>query len=168
MLGEVACRQQGIDWTLSRVRHAWSYGMNKNLTAKERHAILWDIEQSLMGKTGKVREWEYAKASGNPLLMTFHDYDWADEVLHAQIGRKWLVSEFESTAAARGYAAVAWEKESSRREDYAALGLTGDENWWPEFYLHACAATGVQADPQIAAFNEHEPRNSEEGAIAAG
>ena len=52
------------------------------------------IEQSLMpGETGKRFEYETAVAAGDALSAHFHDYDWADEVLHAQIGRRVLKRE---------------------------------------------------------------------------
>ena len=40
-----------------------------------------------MPKTGKRYEWEVATQANDPLTATFQDYDWADEVLHARIGR---------------------------------------------------------------------------------
>ena len=36
--------------------------------------------------------------------MTFQDFDWADEVLHARTGREWIVAEFESREAAEAAA----------------------------------------------------------------
>src|SRR5699024_9224473 len=43
--------------------------------------------------TGKRAEYETALAAGDALSAHFHDFDWADEVLHAQIGRRWLKQE---------------------------------------------------------------------------
>ena len=48
-----------------------------------------------MPKSGKRYEWEVGKESGNPLSALFQDFDWADEVLHARVGRDWYVSTFE-------------------------------------------------------------------------
>ena len=36
-------------------------------------------------------------------MATFQDFDWADEVLHAQIGREWYVPEFGSLKEALDY-----------------------------------------------------------------
>jgi len=63
-------------------------------TALERQTMLHGIEQSLMpGETGKRSEKETADSSGDVLSAHFHDYDWADEVLHTQIGRRWVRRE---------------------------------------------------------------------------
>ena len=73
--------------------------------------MLYDIEQGLMRReTGKRYEWETATAAGNALLANFQDYDWADEVLHTQIGRRWLVPAIGDRDAVTRYAAAAWEK----------------------------------------------------------
>ena len=51
----------------------------------------FDAALTLMpADTGKRLEYETAKAAGDKLSAHFHDYDWADEVLHAHIGRKML------------------------------------------------------------------------------
>ena len=47
-----------------------------------------------MPKNGKRFEWEVGLASKNPLSALFQDYDWADEVLHARIGRDWYLKDF--------------------------------------------------------------------------
>lgn len=44
-------------------------------------------------ETGKRFEYESAVAADDGLSARFHDYDWADEVLHAQIGRRALKRE---------------------------------------------------------------------------
>jgi hypothetical protein len=84
MLGEVGFVAAGVDWPEHvRVNFTWSLGLNTQLTPKERHAVLYFIEQGLMPKTGKRHEWEVAISSRNPLAATIQDFDWADEVLHA-------------------------------------------------------------------------------------
>jgi len=41
---------------------------------------------------GKRGEWEYCRDEAkHPLLTTFQDFDWADEVTHVNYGRKWLI-----------------------------------------------------------------------------
>lgn len=45
---------------------------------------------------GKRQEWEFARdAARHPLMTTFQDFDWADEVLHVNIARRQLDSWFE-------------------------------------------------------------------------
>lgn len=63
-----------------------SYTLNREFEPLEAHVILWGIEQSLMPReTGKRWEWEIASAAHDTLAMRFQDFDWADEVLHAQM-----------------------------------------------------------------------------------
>ena len=45
------------------------------------------------GGSGKRYEWYVAGLHDDPFFIALQDYDWADEVLHAQIGRRWLTSE---------------------------------------------------------------------------
>ena len=94
MLGEVGFAALGVDWTKARVTHNWSLRLNTECSPMERHAVLYFIEQGLMTRTGKRYEWELATESGIPLMATVQDYDWADEVLHAAIGREWYVPKF--------------------------------------------------------------------------
>lgn len=96
MMGEVGFTSLNIDWKNIPFNITWSYLLNTKLTSKERHAILFFIEQGLMpAKTGKKYEWEVAVATSNRLTELIQDYDWADEVLHAKIGREWIVPEWE-------------------------------------------------------------------------
>jgi hypothetical protein len=156
MMGQVALRQAGLDWSKIGIRHTWAHELNTLLTPKERHAVLYFIEQGLMVKTGKRLEWEIAKRAQNPLLATFQDFDWADEVLHARVGRDWFVAEFASPAAAVEFGDHAWASIYDRRPDYAAQGLTRHRCWWPEFYRHACEVLGWEYDPRIAAYRESD------------
>lgn len=131
MMGEVGFVAKGVDWTKLPIRINWSYELNTLLSPLERHAILYDIEFGLMpGDIGKKFEWETVKKSGYELATTFHDHDWADEVLHAQIGRKWLVSEMEDHKQALQLAQQAYKKLEQTRPVYKIE----KENWWHEFY----------------------------------
>ncbi len=154
MLGEVGFRQAGIDWTRIPISFIWSYNLNTQLTAQERHAVLFYIEQGLMPKSGKRYEWEVAKASGNPLAALFQDFDWADEVLHAQIGREWYVKDFGDLNGAMAYGDKCWSKVLSHWREYIDKGLTQHRNWWPEIYQQACRNWGVEPDPRALAFKE--------------
>ena len=91
LLGQAALEACGAEWTALPINVTFSYKLGKYLNARERHLLLYGIEQSLMpAKTGKRYEFEIAEASGDTLSRNFHDFDWADEVLHAAIGRRQL------------------------------------------------------------------------------
>ena len=98
MMGEVGFNSAGVDWSKVPITWTWSLGLNTQLKPFDRHAVLYFIEQSLMPKTGKRYEWEVGVLSNDPLAALFQDYDWADEVLHAAIGRDWYAKEFPTGA----------------------------------------------------------------------
>jgi hypothetical protein len=154
MMGEVLFADLGVEWpALVRVNFTWSLGLNTQINALERHAVLYFIEQGLMPRHGKRYEWEVAQAAGSPLAITFQDFDWADEVLHARIGKQWYVSAMPSQTEALRAGDVAWSKVLM---DYAAWqreGLTQHENWWPALYADACRRLGWTHDPRVAAFD---------------
>lgn len=156
LMGEVGFTRLGLDWTQTLPRHTFGWELNTLLSATEAHAILFTIEQNLMPKTGKKFEWELAKEAGDDLTATFQDYDWADEVLHARIGRDWFAPEYKGTAAAKKVGDAAFEKLNAMRPDYKALGWTEHENWWPEFYKNACEVLGWKYDERVAAYNLSE------------
>lgn len=154
MMGEVGFVALGVDWTQARISWNWSYRLNTECTAKERHGVLFFIEQGLMPKTGKRYEYEVARDSGLPLAATLQDFDWADEVLHSQIGRQWYVPDFENLHKALEYGDIAWSKILSNWETVKQQGLTQHENWWPKIYQQACAASGETPDPVVLGYNE--------------
>lgn len=153
MLGEIGFVAQGIDWTQIPVNFTWSLNLNTQLTPIERHAVLYFIEQGLMPKTGKRYEWEVGAASGDPLSKTFQDFDWADEVLHARIGRDWYVKEFDTPRIASDYGDRCWSKVVSHWRSYLDQGLTQHRNWWPAIYEQACKKWGIEPDPAALAYN---------------
>jgi hypothetical protein len=153
MLGEVGFVSLGVDWTKVMVNFTWSLGLNTQLTPKERHGVLYFIEQGLMPKTGKRFEWETAQAAHNPLSALFQDYDWADEVLHARVGRDWYVSQFENPKEAIEWGDRAWSKVLIGWSNWRDEGLTEHRNWWPEVYLDWCKAQDLRPDERVAAFN---------------
>ena len=54
------------------------------------------IEQRKMAKTGKRAEWEYCRDEAHhPLMTTFQDFDWADEVYHVHMSRRWVKQFFD-------------------------------------------------------------------------
>jgi hypothetical protein len=154
MMGEVGFTALGVDWTQAKITFNWSYRLNTECSPMERHGVLYFIEQGLMPKTGKRYEFEVAQKSGLPLMATIQDFDWADEVLHSQIGRQWYVPEFPSLAAAMEYGDQAWSKVLSNWSTVKEQGLTEHANWWPAIYSQACAAEGVPPDPAVLAFSE--------------
>jgi hypothetical protein len=152
MMGEVGFVSLGVDWTKVMVNFTWSLGLNTQLSAKERHGVLYFIEQGLMPKTGKRFEWEIAQAAHHPLSVLFQDYDWADEVLHARVGRDWYVSQFESPKEATEWGDRAWSKVLIGWGQWRDEGLTEHRNWWPDVYLDYCRAQGLTPDEKVLAF----------------
>lgn len=153
MMGEVGFVSQGIDWTKIPVNFTWSLNLNSQLSARERHGVLFFIEQGLMPKSGKRYEWEIGQASGDPLSALFQDFDWADEVLHAQIGRRWYVPKFSSLKEALDYGDKCWSKVMSCWDSHRELGHTQHRNWWPEFYAQVCKQWNVEPDQNALAFS---------------
>jgi hypothetical protein len=150
MMGEVGFANLGVDWPNKvMVNFTWSMALNTQLKPIERHAVLYFIEQGLMPKTGKRFEWEVGLASHNPLSAVFQDYDWADEVLHARIGRDWYLKEFDDAKKAVQYGDECWSKVLMGWEQWREKGLTQHRNWWPEAYSEACARWGKKPDPEI-------------------
>lgn len=154
MMGEVGFARLGIDWpTFVRVNFTWSKGLNEQLTPRERHAVLWFIEQGLMSKTGKRFEWEVGRDSGDAYASLIQDYDWADEVLHARIGRDWYVAGFPDVKSAADYGSACWDKVVADWEAWRRDGLTEHFNWWPGLYREACRLRGEEPDPTVASFS---------------
>jgi hypothetical protein len=153
MMGEVGFTSAGIDWPKQvAVNFTWSLGLNTQLTPKERHAVLYFIEQGLMPKTGKRHEWETAIMSGSPLAATFQDFDWADEVLHARVGRDWYVSDMPSPHEAVAYGDACWSKVLMNWERWRSEGYTQHSNWWTGAYTQYCERHGKTPDPTAAQF----------------
>jgi hypothetical protein len=168
MMGEVGFVALGVDWKKVKITFNWSYRLNTECTPMERHGVLYYIEQGLMPKTGKRYEFETGQASGLALIATLQDFDWADEVLHSQIGRQWYVPEFGTLQKALEYGDRAWSKVLSNWATVKEQGLTNHENWWPAVYAQACAAEGVSPDPAILGFDEtYEGKRADLQRVAA-
>ena len=154
MMGEVGFVNLGIDWPHKvMINHTWSLALNTQLKPIERHAVLYFIEQGLMPKTGKRFEWEVGLASRNPLAAVFQDYDWADEVLHARIGRDWYLKEFDNPQRGVKYGDECWSRVLMNWENWRAQGLTQHRNWWPELYRDACRHWGIEPDPKVLEYS---------------
>jgi hypothetical protein len=132
MMGEVVLERQGVPFHAFPIEIQGSMALNTRFTPREAHLLLWVIEQDLMAAaTGKKHELEVAAQHGDPLLATFQDFDWADEVLHARTGRRWIVSEFPGREEAEAAARDVW-----RRYDEVAAELaqrSEQTEWWPDF-----------------------------------
>jgi hypothetical protein len=131
MMGEVGLYQEGIPFYQYPVELHGSMSLNVDFTPLEAHILLWGVEQTNMRSTGKVSELATARATGNALLTTFQDYDWADEVLHAQIGRRWLIPEaggLDKLWAAYKTLSTRWDESMARLDP-----LSQQEDWWPTF-----------------------------------
>jgi hypothetical protein len=154
MMGEVGFVQAGINWPDHvRVNFTWSLALNTQLSPDERHSVLYFIEQGLMPRNGKRYEWEVGVKSGDPFAAMIQDYDWADEVLHARIGRDWYVSQFKNPQEAVETGDRNWSKALLNWQGYRDQGLTRHENWWPGLYRAACVARGTLPDPAVLSFN---------------
>ncbi|MSU24428.1 MAG: hypothetical protein EXS32_11465 [Opitutus sp.] len=153
IMGEVAFVRAGIDWPrFVRVNFTWSLALNTQLTPLERHAVLYYIEQGLMPKTGKRFEWETGVASGDAFAAMIQDYDWADEVLHARIGRNWFVNAIGDAKKAVDYGDACWSRVLIDWKNNRAQGLTAHENWWPALYREWCRVQGREPEPRVLAY----------------
>ncbi len=131
LLGEIAFVSQGIDFTKIPTHTGFAQYPNTQLPPPDRYAFLWGIEQGLMGKTGKQAEVALAMEGGDERATVFQDFDWADEVLHAAIGRRWLEPHYGSREAiVSAYERVRPAYDQMKEEDLQQPG----RNWWPAFY----------------------------------
>ena len=154
MMGEVGFVNLGINWpTEVMVNFTWSLALNTQLNPIQRHAVLYFIEQGLMPKTGKRFEWEVAMKSSNPLSGLFQDYDWADEVLHARIGRDWYLTEFKTPKDGIDYGDKCWSLVFVDWDQYKKERRTEHRNWWPGLYKAACKSWGVKPESEVLQFN---------------
>ncbi|HEY0809499.1 MAG TPA: hypothetical protein VGD49_05020, partial [Longimicrobiales bacterium] len=132
MMGEAAFEKRGVDWTRIPLNVGFALRLNLFATPQERQLLLYSIEQSLMpAETGKRYEYETALAAGDELSAHFQDFDWADEVLHAQIGRRWLKADGIHGADVLDRGNAVHEKTWDKLETFRARQPQRD--WWNEF-----------------------------------
>jgi hypothetical protein len=132
MMGTVAFEARGVDWSEIPLNVGFALRLNLYATPVDRQVILFAIEQSLMpSDTGKRFERQTAEEAGDALSAHFHDYDWADEVLHAQIGRHQLRRQGVTPQEAMRRAQQIHETTWRALDDYKHLDDQRD--WWPEF-----------------------------------
>jgi hypothetical protein len=132
MMGEIGLYENGMAFYEYPIELEGSVALNAAFDPLEAHVVLWGIEQGLMQReTGKRFELEVAASSEEGLVTTFQDYDWADEVLHAQIGRRWLLPEFEGMDKLQATAnelKARWSVEMDK-----LIPSEPAEEWWPKF-----------------------------------
>lgn len=147
MMGSVYFEAHGIDWKGEIPLHpGFAIRLNQHLSPIEAHAVLYAIEQSLMpATTGKKYEWVTADEAGDPLAKLFQDFDWADEVLHVNIGRQWGLTisgmnreMFQNLGHQK---AMESEKVLEAYTDRAP-----QVNWWPDFVLKVLGKPSAVAD----------------------
>ena len=154
MMGSVALEARGVDWKREiPLNVSFALRLNLHATPRERQVILYAIEQSLMpADTGKRFEYDTAKEAGDELSSHFHDYDWADEVLHAQIGRRMLkrdgITPAEATELARAIHEKTWEALDRYRDPDA------QRPWWPAFVSRVLGhGSAVAEGDELGAIN---------------
>jgi hypothetical protein len=151
MMGEVALEARGVDWRHIPLNVGFSLRLNLHADPAERRIVLYAIEQGLMpGDTGKRFEFETARAAGDPLSAHFHDYDWADELLHANIGRRWIRALGGSPARAVAQAPRIHQRVWAELEHYRPLEPQ-DPSWWPELVR---AALGHESSVDVTQLEE--------------
>lgn len=132
MMGEVVLHSHGVPHYAYPVPVTGAEALNAEFEPREAHLLLWGIEQSLMpADTGKRFEFQVVHEHGDPLISTFQDFDWADEVVHVKIGRRWIASEYGSTVEARDAAADLsgrWERVMTDLDE-----RSDQSEWWPAF-----------------------------------
>jgi hypothetical protein len=97
--------------------------------------MLFAIEQSLMpADSGKRAEFETAVESGDALSAHFHDYDWADEVLHARIGRRWIQHDGLTVQQAMDKAREVHVRTWAALAQYSE---PGEGDWWDDLVRRA-------------------------------
>jgi hypothetical protein len=90
MFGQAALEADGHEW-MSRPQYTSDYDVNADKIPAAQYAWLSiGIEEGAMVSLGKKKEFEFCRDEAkHPLMAQFQDYDWADEVVHANFGRKW-------------------------------------------------------------------------------
>lgn len=95
MFGQAALEADGYDW-MSRPQYTLDYDMTANKMPGATYAWLSiAVEEGAMVSNAKKQEYEFCRDEAkHPLMERFQDYDWADEVVHANIGRHWTPEIF--------------------------------------------------------------------------
>ena len=138
MIGEVYFTAHGVDWTQIPLPLHFPLSLNLMRTPQVRHAVLFSIEHGLMRPdTGKKYEREVARESGDKLAAMFQDYDWADEVLHKNIGLRWLKGDLQDVKNILALAAAEHDPNdvAAMQKRYAEETRTPQRDWWEQFCI---------------------------------
>lgn len=90
MFGQAGLEADGYEW-MTRPQYTSDYDINAEKIPAAKYAWLTiGIEEGAMVSLGKKKEFEWCRDKAkHPLMAQFQDYDWADEIVHANLGRKW-------------------------------------------------------------------------------
>lgn len=148
MLGSIYFANLGVDWQRLIAIHPGMSIRFLALNAQDAHTVLYAIEQKLMpGNSGKRLEYEISRNAEDMLAAQIQDYDWADEVLHVHIGRKWLLPKLNlrpQEAVERG-----WALRAATAGTLAPYEHLGEQvNWWPALVRQA-----LKRDSAVAEFD---------------
>lgn len=136
--GEAALRSKGYDVHQYRNWTGW-YDMTSQLFELDEaytHLTIAIEKAAMKYPPGKREEWEFCRDKAqDPLMTTFQDFDWADEVVHASFGQRWIVEELYGgnvkQAMAAADATVAkrtefMEKQKSKQAPASDHGFAGN------------------------------------------
>jgi hypothetical protein len=136
MLGETLLERRGVNWRQLPINATFSYKLARWCDPVERHILLYAIEQSLMPRTtGKPYEHRVAADAGDDLSRLFHDFDWADEVLHVEIARRCLRPALPGgLGEARTRADALWRRIGEALEQEPLPESTpAPKDWWAAY-----------------------------------
>ncbi|TBL80586.1 hypothetical protein [Paenibacillus thalictri] len=107
--GEAALRVKGYDvyskpnWTGWYEMAQYAFDNDETYT----HLTIAIEKAAMKYPPGKREEWEFCRdIVKDPLMTTFQDFDWADEVVHAGFGQKWIIDALHSGDSAKAMAAA--------------------------------------------------------------
>jgi hypothetical protein len=127
LMGQVALEAEGFP--LPTVESWVGFGVHALAESPQKalaHLSL-AIEAGAMAHPGGKRgEWEFCRdVAKHPLMTTFQDFDWADEVTHVKYGRKWIIEHYfkGNREAARKLA------DDSIRDRVAFYAMYGVRDW---------------------------------------
>ncbi|MBO9605772.1 MAG: hypothetical protein J7639_07465 [Paenibacillaceae bacterium] len=124
--GEAALRKQGYNIYQPSNWTGW-YDMTKNMFSIEEaytHLTIAIEKAAMKYPPGKREEWEFCRdVVKDPLMTTFQDFDWADEVVHAGFGQKWVVEQQYNGDIIKAQQAA--DLTSKMREDFMASYTNG-------------------------------------------
>ncbi|MBO7746420.1 hypothetical protein I8J29_19590 [Paenibacillus sp. MWE-103] len=126
--GEAALRARGYDVYAFENWTGW-YDMTAQLFEGDEaytHLTIAIEKAGMKYPPGKREEWEFCRdAAKDPLMTTFQDFDWADEVVHAGFGQKWIVDAVHDGDARKAQAAA--DETVAKRAAYMARFRDGGD-----------------------------------------